>query len=220
MNCTDFEAWLLATSDVRQRTLSAEAEEHLAQCAACRGRWQAEALLDEAIQAWKSAPLPKFGAATDSSPMTARISAGMRSPRQKQLGWGSSLALATACLVLAMASWRLAFQPEAKRSPSVATAADTVVPLSESVSTLFAGLQAAPPSVVAEAARRMEQLPVLPKAAGRPEATESTTPPMPGTTTDPSAVVPSWWPLGDPIRDKVHAAFGFLENALPLPLSG
>lgn len=216
MKCSDFEAWLRETSTERGRELPPEAEQHCASCPQCQDRWQAEVWLDLIIQEWQNMPLPEREW-TLTYPLLKQTdhSERMHPPQSRWLQSGRVLAVSAVCLMLVLVTWSLRHIPEQPVSTVAVQGATPAFPVSESVTTLFAELHAAPQVLAIETARRIEQVP----AVSEPEPTEVIPSPMPSI--DSPSEQRAWWRWGAPIRNQVESAFGFLSQAVPpLPVSG
>lgn len=219
MKCSAFEAWLRETSTARGRKLPPEAEQHCAICPRCRDRWQAEVWLDLVIQEWQNMPLPAHGRSL-SYPLVKQADHSERGHlrqrrRSRRLRSEQALAVSVACLMLVLVTWSLRHVPGQPASTVDVREATPAFPVSESVTTLFAELHAAPRVLAVETARRIDHVPAM----SEPE---------------PPKVIPSsmlnndspseqrvWWRWEAPIRNQVESAFGFLGQALPpLPVSG
>lgn len=216
MKCSTFEAWLRETSAARGRKLPPEAEQHCAICPRCQDRWQAEVWLDLAIQEWQKMPI-RARERTLTDPLLKRTdNTEQMQPRlSRPLRGGQALAVSAACLMLVLVTWSLRHVPEQVASKVNVEEATLEFPVSESVTTLFAELHAAPQVLAVETARRIGHVPVvseLEPPAGIPSS-------MPRN--DSPREQREWWHWGAPIRNQVESAFGFLGQALPpLPVSG
>lgn len=216
MNCTDFEREHIDRLAERSTELSDDARQHLAVCAECRSAWHTDRVLDSAIIAWReTVPVTHAGdrivaALLEEQPRPVTVS----TPSSAAMTWSVLVALTVLC-ALGLGLWRTPDSPSviAKSEPS------TELPLTESVASLWDGVQVQSQQAARETVKRLEEWPQvavlsepLPPSAPATDM-ESVEPP-------PTAEPQTWLPWSQPLGRQVGAAFRFLGDALPDPQAG
>lgn len=216
MKCTDFERELCNRWETRRPNLTAAAQEHLSACPACRGLYQRELALDRLVAVWReqlpepppAAPLVEalcreFGVRRPTTPPTRRAA----------MLWATVSAMAVLLCVGLVLSWTKGSMPPtgrlvAERSTETAASGEDW-PLTDSVATLWDGVQSQSQQVAVNTVRRLEDWPQL----TRQERWESGSASVPSPSGD--ANDRPWGGWGEPLGRQVGQAFRFLSDALP-----
>lgn len=218
MNCTDFEREQIERIGDRTARLSDAAREHLAGCAGCRRAWQVDSALDPLIAAWRNAVLL--------SPSRDRLLAAVLADRPQATGrlpqqssatlWSVLVALSVLC-GLGIGLW----QTGATNAPLIAARgptapAPTDLPITDSVASLWDGVQSRSQQAALETVKRLEEWPqvAIQEALPNPVVTEADHAPSPAADPRP------WLEWSQPLGRQVGQAFRFLGEALPDPHAG
>ena len=226
MNCIEFERLLEERVENREPVDSVTPPTHVATCCTCRGLWDRQILLEEALVAWKAHPveadltdriLERLGASTVLLPAPAasvQPSVALEAPPPPTAVWSldrARLALAgLAALFVAAVVWSGRFEPIAGNlGPTVSSDSqpqepDVALP---QIDTLMASAQTAYRDL-ANGTAGMAQLPVIPST---PVELPPTGAPIPQ---------PLTWIGGvgqelAPLPTEVGTALNFLWDTLP-----
>lgn len=199
MNCTDFEReWIDALAE-RRTGLSPGALAHLETCANCRRAWHGDRALDLPIAAWASSTLKP-------APVSHRAT-----PRQwPALGWSVAVA-ATGLLCVGLSLWSPSGS-KPRLAGREAGSADLNLPLSDSVATLWDGVQIGSQQAAEETVRQLEH---WPQAALDSARRQTDLPAAEAATTSTAESSRPWLGWGEPLGQQVGEAFRFLGQALP-----
>jgi hypothetical protein len=217
MNCTEFDGWLEQTCVEFARTLPADAEAHLSDCASCHARWSAEQQLDTAICAWRATYWPQ---PFSKEPLIAALLGDRTSlpavPRQTSVARRRAITPAAiwvvaTCIVAVFfaANWIGAPLPNvsvASREPASNPSIHPAVPVSDSVAALWTDVQTSSQLMAQGTAESFDSLTTLP------------TPSVPQSPIVIERSEPTngrWLPWGAPIGENFNSAFGFLGDVLP-----
>jgi hypothetical protein len=211
MNCTDFEREQIEWVAARDRKLSDAARAHLATCADCRRLWQADWALDGMIVTWrKSLPATMVG---------GRVLAVLRQDRPSPAGpvarpmSGVPWALVAAVgvlLCLGLTLWR---DSGSDRRTVARHDPEAPLPITDSVVSLWDGVQMRSQQAAEETVRRLDDFPQV-------ALQETISPSALPTTTEATELTTSarpWLEWSEPLGRQVGQAFRFLGDALPDP---
>jgi hypothetical protein len=202
MNCVGFEREHESRLAGRQTDLSAEARRHLDTCAVCRRTWTVDRQLDRAIAVWQadSPPMPDRQRLL-ASILIAHTGVILRpSPSTPAVTWTIVAAL-TVMLCVGVSLWR-----DGATAPTVA---DRATPLTDSVATLWDGVQTHSQQAAVETVKRLDEWPLVALPVPSSIPTESAA--------EPIAPSRPWLEWSEPLGRQVGQAVQFLGDALPDP---
>lgn len=211
MNCTDFEREQIEHVAARAPELSEAACAHLVTCADCRRLWRADRTLDRMIVAWRDS-LP-------TTPVGERVLAALRHDRlfpaapvarpMPGVPWVLVAAL-TVILCLGLTLWR---DSGPDRRTVMRQNHEAPLPITDSVVSLWDGMQTRSQQAAAETVRRFDDFPQVTLQ----ETISPSTLPSTREATQATTSIRPWLEWSEPLGRQVGQAFRFLGDALPDP---
>ncbi|MDZ4684801.1 MAG: hypothetical protein SH850_06885 [Planctomycetaceae bacterium] len=215
MNCTDFENELIELTAARTRGLSEAARRHVATCADCRRSVNGDRALDRMIAAWRAAtPAPTSRARLVTALLNDRPRAApaRSTPQRTPAAAWSLITVATVLMCLGVALWRDDDpRPNALVNRGPESSPVQALPISESVASLWDGMQSRSQQAAVETVRRLEEWPQVALHETIPAALPIS---AAEAANSPQSSAP-WLQWGEPLGRQVGQAFQFLGDALP-----
>jgi hypothetical protein len=210
MNCTDFEQELAERTTGGRTTFSAAAEAHRAACPDCTTQERNERALDRLIAVWRQSLPPVPDPARTVAAVLAERAMVSRQDVAPARAPGAVWSMLAALAVLVCVGLVLSRSggPDGPRQVAVRPS-ETVepLPLSDSVATMWGGMQSQSQQAATGTVRQLEQWTQLtPREPAIPAA-------VPAPAAPPADSL--WRGWGEPLGRQVGQAFRFLSDALP-----
>jgi hypothetical protein len=210
MNCTDFELELAERATGGRTTLSAAAEAHLAACPGCSARERSDRTLDRLIAVWRQSlpPVPDPARTVTAVLAERTVVAKQHVAPVRTPGAVWSMLAALAVLVCVGLVLSRSGGPDVPRQVAVHPAGTVEpLPLSDSVATMWGGVQSQSQQAATGTVRQLEQWTQLtPRELAIPAA-------VPAPAAPPADSL--WRGWGEPLGRQVSQAFRFLSDVLP-----
>lgn len=231
MNCTEFEHEWLEQIAARTPGWSSAAQQHLEHCPDCAALVSAGSLVDSAIAAWKSDPIPPAPTARILAALTAELTSrptarpefipARRPTRFVSAGWVTATA-ATTLAIVGWSLWQQAIVPAPQPELAVTTVTnDEPVPVTATVAEFWHDVREGSASAARQTVHSWDQLPTMApftRTAAALPVPPDTAPPLtsPAVTRSTSSELLSGWSnLSKPLGQHVGTALQFLGTVLP-----